>query len=802
MTGKKNTPNQIAAEIVRQPAETWLEDQYLPYTAYVVQKRAIVDIGGLKPVNRRVLWSLFKEGTTPNSKHSKAAISAGKVMEFHPHGNSSIEDALARMAQRFSMRVPLIDYVGNVGTSTGDKASAARYWECRLAPAAMELLHEIKDGAVTLGKNFDGTYDEPHVLPIKWPVTVINGSEGIAVGYAAKIPPHNPDEVMKAVIKLIQNPNLTINQLLKIMPGPDMPTGAEILEIDGIKEYYETGTGRFTMRGRYKIEHLPRNKTKIVFYELPYQVSVRKVIDTVLKLQKEKNKLTDIAYLNDSTDRNNASSLTIITKPGVNHNIVINELFKNTPLETKFAVNNTVLVDGLPVKLGIIPLLKEFISFRQQCTISKTQARLTKLREKAHDLEGFVKVLVDIDAVIKIVRSSTNSKDANTKLQKKFKIDEKQANYILSIQLRKLTKTDSLEIQKELEKIHNEENALKDILNSEESLNKAIIKDLRDTLKIISSERRSVISGMTSEEVKEEAKANIQAAKNANKETDCFITLTIDGHIIPTEKEITYTTKNKILKYGPLHTQFKTTTHSDILIITADGYAHKKRVQHITPNRKNTPTDLSVTDKIIGVIPFKPNKNTIGVLMGTKLGTAKISKIEWPKKETFPIYKLGTNDEVITAILLEEKHANYKIMSISNDAFALTYDLNNIRPTGVPSGGVKSQKLKNNSEIIAFNITPPKPSLDHIIISKTNRTIKATPVNAIMPKGRGSLGVTLHTMKKGETLLTNAFTGNNPLIALPDAGNIVNTPALTKRAASGTDLSAMIEIGSQNGTIE
>jgi DNA gyrase subunit A len=455
---KKNKVDfsQVAANVIKTPLETFVEDSYLPYAHYVIMSRALISDDGLKPVQRRILYAMDQLGLTDKKDYIKAAQIVGETMgKYHPHGDSSIGDALARMGQTFSMRVPLVDVQGSVGFTTGDDPAAPRYWEGRPTAAAMELTRDLKEGAVEMGLNYDGKFPEPSILPIKWPNGIINGSQGIAVGYSSNIVSHNPGEVMDAIIALIKNPDLSLKQLLKIMPGPDMATGGVLMQYEGVKEYYETGKGTFIIRGRYEITPGARGTHVITFNEAPYQVSAEQIVKAI-DTNKKKDRFKEISYVKDLSDIDNGFKLSIGIKAGANPEVVLKDIFRWTPLQQNFPVNMNVLVNGIPTVLPMLDLLKGFIEFRSECIVNKTQVRIEVLDKQIERLSGIIAVLVDIDKAIKIIRGSEDDKVAKDKLQKSFKINEEQSEYILSMPLRRLTKADSLSIKQQIKDLKEE----------------------------------------------------------------------------------------------------------------------------------------------------------------------------------------------------------------------------------------------------------------------------------------------------------------------------------------------------------
>lgn len=801
MTDKPNgvARGPIAAEVNKRPAHEWLPEQYLPFTLYAIRQRALLSEDGLKPVNRRILWTLFCDNIGPNSKFLKAARAAGNTVAFHPHAQTAIEDALARMAQNFSLRVPLIEPYGSVGFQSGDTPAAARYWESRLTKAAMELLNEVPDGAVPMGKSFDGDRDEPSLLPVRWPVNVINGTQGIAVGYASSMFSHNPDEIMTAARKLLRNPDMTVDQLLKIVPGPDLPTGGELLEVDGVRSYYETGNGRFTIRSRYTVENMTRGKVKITFFELPYQISAENVISKVRLIQSS-GKLKEIASIKDLTDKKNGLKLVIETKSGTNHLSVLNELFKNTPLETKFSVNSTVLVDGHPTVMPMIALLNQFLDFRRACTIRRSEARAEKVAARIHQLDALLAALLDIDAAVAIIRGSATPDAARKGLMSHFKLDKEQAEYILAMQLRRLTQADRTSVQNEKDTLEEERKTLQEVLTSEEKLTEIIDKDLEATKKIISSKRRTIISGMTTEDVQAASKEVAQAVRDGDKNLPCYVTRFADGSVTKTSEPFEYKAGEKKLANSPIIEQIKMKTQDLLVVIGSDGIGRKIPMSYVAPDIKSKAADIGVHlpegVRLVGISKAESMKSDVGLAVGTKLGSVKIAKTDFPNREEFPVITLDDGDEVLETRWLGRAVSGSNFVFVSADANILVFPAESIRVAGSKSGGVRGMKLKDGVNAIHFSVVENAKDVQNMILSQANLTVKLTPLSEIPMKNKGGQGVALHLLKKGETKLVNAFVGPEPVITLTELFNTVALPPSLKRSARGVDYTLDSHFGS------
>lgn len=791
--------NQIAAEIIQRSAEEWLLDLYLPYAHYTIRDRALLLEDGFKPVNRRILWSLFTHGITPKAQHRKAARAAGDTVAYHPHGTGSIEAALARMAQGFVQRVTLIDPEGSVGKVAGDVAAAARYWECRLTDAAMELVKEIPEGAVEMGKNFDGTLDEPSRLPARWPVSIINGSQGIAVGYAAKLWPHNPTEVMKAVLKKLDNPEMTTKQLMKIIPGPDFPTGGELIGTDGVADYLSTGSGTFTIRGRYTVEQLPRGRSKVIFHELPYQISADEVIESVRKAQAaNRGRLNDISVIKDLSDKKNGLRLVMETKNGSNLSAILIDLFKMTPIETKFPTNSTMIVDGAPVVVKMLDQLQNFINFRRNVVTNKAIHKVTKLDNRLAQLNAILAVLIDLDKAIKIIRNSDTAIDAQTSLMKTFKLDKDQADYILAMPLRRLTKSDAVSVNEEKKKLDEEIAFAKAILKDPVLLDSEVKKELEATSKIIADKRRTVISGLTTEDAKEAAKELAQDAKTEEKELPCYVTRFANGKLMRTSYRDFYAIEDKELKNGPIVETIKTTTQANLVVVFEDGLARRIPMNFLPEDRVIREKELGLEPglKIVGISNEITAKSETGLAVATARGEVKIAKTDFPNKDEFPVITLSPGDKVIDTRWISRALTDKRFVLVSKEANILAFDATTIRVSGSKSGGVKGMKLKNDKdEVISFSIVAKNDEAN--VVSLAQKTLKLTPLSEIPLKNKGGMGVALHAFRAGEKAeLKSAYVGANLVALMRSTPNVISLPPLSKRAARGNDWTMAVEFGS------
>lgn len=789
----------IASEVIKRKASEWLSENYGAFTLYTVRERALVTEDGLKPVNRRTLYTMLREGLTPKGSYMKAARVAGNTMAFHPHGNKSIEDSLAAMGQKFNMRVPLVDPNGSVGASTGDTPASARYWSARLTEAAHEILWELKEGAVEFGINYDETEEEPYLLPARWPNEIINGGSGIAVGYKSNLISHNPSEVMKALVKLLRNPEMTVDDLLRIMPGPDFPTGGEVISSSGIRDYYETGKGSLNVRARYTVEDMSQGRSRIIFNELPYGVSIASVIEKIND-HKKNGKMKEISEARDSSGKKTGTQLVVEAKRGTNHLSVLADLFKMTPLETRISVLSNVLIDNLPKSVSTLDLLKNFLEFRRECNVNKAEFRIKKIDGRTHQLDAILKALVDIDKAIAIIRSSDSPDEAKNQLCAEFDLDDEQADYILSMQLRRLTRADSVALEKERETIAEEKKNLLERLEDVDLMDDHIESELNHTAKIIASERRTVINNKTDEEIKEENKQLNQVARNADKNLPCYVTVFANGKAFYTVDKFEYDPEVKSLKYGPVLEQLKVKTKDQIVLVDSEGVGHRIPVSYLSPTDPQ-PLESALSDEVevVGLAKAVPNKTDVGLAMATRNGSIKIAKGDFPNKPEFPVFSLDEDDKVIGSRWISGSLRNRNFVLVSSDSNSIVFEASDVRVSGSRAGGSRGMKTKDGHEVVFFGCVNADD--ENVLTTVTKDSIKMTHLDEIPPKNKGGMGVSVHSFRKGETKLDQAYAGSETIICLDDdtfdSYETVSPPPLTKRSTSGMKMALPLVVGSR-----
>lgn len=763
-----------------------MENSFLEYAYSVIYSRALPDArDGLKPVQRRILFQMKQMGLLPDKGHVKSAGVVGDVMgKLHPHGDSAIYDALVRMAQPFSLRLPLIDGHGNFGT-LDDGPAAYRYTEARLAPPALELTNNLDENVVDFIPNYDNRYTQPEVLPASFPNLLVNGSSGIAVGMATNIAPHNLGECIKACIYLLDNPNATTEKIMEFIPGPDLPEGGIIIGLDGIKQAYETGKGSFKTRARTKIERITARKEGIIVDQLPYMVGPERVIEKIKEAVSSK-KIQGITNVTNLTDRHNGLRLVIEIKNGFNPKAVLEMLFKYTPMEESFSMNNVCLVNGTPKTLGIKAILTVFLEHRINVVRRRTSFRLEKKKQRLHLVNGLLLAIADIDQVITVIRQSNDAQTAKNNLIEIFKLSNEQAEYILELKLRRLTKFSKIELEAEKNDLQEEIEHLCELLDDNKKLVKQVQKELQEVSDKYSSPRKTILIDENITIGIENTKDKISSKRTNNKiplkfsDQPCKVILTSTGMIarITTNNNLyegTLRTRN-----DAINTSISTTTLSEIGIITSDGNLHKIKVIDLVPlpykdgvfsfdgaiNANDfLEENLQSKAKVIGIIDLS-NKSTT-LIMATKNGMIKRMRPEYlENKEIFQIILLDAEDELIGV-----KHCDFscEIVLISNQGQALRLSSDKIRPQGRLSRGVLGMKLEEGFNVIAMGVIPEeKIEISHVItVSASNSVlpgieqigVKTLPISEIPLKNRGGLGVRVQKFLKNEDYIEKAWVG-------------------------------------------
>lgn len=786
------TQPDYAKQVIETPAKEELSHSFLEYSMSVVYSRALPSIDGLKPVQRRILYGMHDAGWTHDKNYVKVSRVAGEVMgKFHPHGDSSISDALVKLAQPFYSNIPFIDGYGNFGDVSGSPAAAARYIECKLSKAASYVLPEIKENTVDMRPNYDGTEEEPALLPVKFPTLLVNGNFGIGVGFSNKMPSHNLSEVIEGTKLLLRKPTATLEEVMKLIPGPDFPTGAEIIGLDGIKKAYETGQGVIRLRAKTDIVPIARGKHELVFTELPYGVRTETIISKIKDALKE-GKLEGLADAKDLTDRNNGLKIVVETKAGVNPQALLVELYKETQLEDSFGINNTVLVEGHPKVLGLLDMLQLFIDFRKTVVRKRSEHRKLKREERLHLVNGLLKALANIDEVIKIVRAAEDANVAQQGLIKKFKVDEIQADYILGIALRRLTKFDTIQLSNEKDTLEKEIEELKEIINNETVLTKVIVQELNEVKKELGVDRKSIIIDSTIAEHRETVKTLATQVATEVEDGPCYITLLANGNLTRTTNPHTITKRGKI---NPILTTLLATHRGKIVVVTSRGNGYRLEALHLSEGILNSPKDLGITlapnERIIAIGKDTPEKEEAGLALGTKNGIVKIvNSTDYPlRSDEFTVMNLADDDEIIGGGWVSNPKTVFLSFLASNSSL-LRFDATKVRPQGRSGGGVAGIRLSDGEQALAFAVTTMEQMETADVVTVTNKSVKRSKLSDFPTKGRATGGVRSHTLRKGEGPVEAAVIGNN-LILVSEAGKEAKLPPHVRRDASGenrTDL--------------
>ena len=737
--------------------EDEMRKSYLDYAMSVIIGRALPDIrDGLKPVHRRILYAMYKEGISSDKRYTKCAGVVGEVIKkYHPHGDSAVYDTLVRMAQEFNMRYPLIDGQGNFGSVDGDPAAAYRYTECRLAPIAEELLADIEKETVDFVPNFDESTEEPLVLPTRVPNLLVNGSDGIAVGMATKIPPHNLTEIIEAAILLINKPAASIDEILKLVPGPDFPTGAYIYGRSGIKEAYKNGRGTFTMRAKAAIERPTKDKQQIVITEIPFQVNKAKVIERIAALVQDR-KIEGVSDIRDESDRD-GMRMVIELKRGEQPEVILNNLYKHTQLQENFGMIMLAIVNGQPRTLSLIEAIQLFIDHRVSVVRRRTQYELRKALERAHILEGFLKALSHLDAIIKLIRASKTPKDARQGLMDRFDFSERQAQAILEMQLQRLTALEREKVQEEYDALQKKIAEYEEILRSEKALRKVIVDELKQVQNDYGDPRRTEI-------IEEQAEIKLEDLIAVE---DVVITVSHSGYMKRTPLSV-YRQQGRGGK-GRLGMRtreedfvehlFIASTHSYMLVFTNSGRVHWLKVYEIPDvgaagRGKNIVNLVSLVskEKVAAFVAVKSlpegdeetaldgatNLPVRYVMLVTRKGVIKkcrLADFSNPISRGIIAMGIDDDDELIAAKLTTGEDT---IFLASHEGMAIRFSETDVRDMGRTARGVRGMDLDEDDYVVGMEIVGEK----ELILSVTEKGYgKRTAITEYRMQSRAGKGV-------------------------------------------------------------
>jgi DNA gyrase subunit A len=781
-----------------------MQDSFLEYAYSVIYSRALPDArDGLKPVQRRILFQMAEMGLRPDRGHVKSARVVGEVMgKLHPHGDASIYDALVRLAQDFSLRVPLIDGHGNFG-SLDDGPAAARYTEARLAAAALALTEHLDEDVVDFEPNYDNQLEQPQVLSAAFPNLLVNGASGIAVGMATNMAPHNLVEVVAAAKLLLNKPNASLEELMSYVPGPDLPGGGTIMGLDGIKEAYETGRGAFRIRAKSTVENVSARKTGIVVTELPYLVGPEKVIDKIKEGVSSK-KITGVSNVVDLTDRHHGLKLVIEVKTGFNPDAVLEQLYRYTPLEDSFSINNVALVNGSPQTLGLREMLSVYVDHRLSVVRRRSAFRLGKRKDRLHLVDGLLIAIADIDEVIQVIRTSDDSEQARTRLIEVFELSTPQAEYILELRLRRLTKFSRVELESEAQTLREEISELESILADETKLRSVVGSELDAVSKALGTPRRTVLSTSTVETVAAKRAAN--AAPLQVEDSPCRVALSADGVLVRVDIE-SLDSPVAMSAHRSLHDSVRssviTSRRGTIGAVTSAG-----RLIHFSPiNLPGVPANavaLSAGVAAKDYIELEPAETIVAITalnsevplaLGTKDGVVKrIDLNSLSPKSGLSLISLRDGDSVVGAAPAADEH---DLVFVSSDTQLLKFAADAVRPQGASAAGMAGIRLSNDSSVIFFGAADSRVENVVVTVSTSFSTlmgtdsgrIKVSPYSEYPSKGRGTGGVRSHALLKGEDALLVAWVGQSPAAANGLDGSPRDIPTtMGKRDGSGEKL--------------
>ena len=788
-----------------------MEDSYIDYAMSVIAARALPDVrDGLKPVQRRVLYSMIELNNGPDKPHRKCARIVGDTMgKYHPHGDSSIYGALVNMAQEWSTRYPLVDGHGNFGSEDGDGAAAMRYTEARLSKISMEMLADINKNTVDFVPNFDETEKEPSVLPSRYPNLLVNGTTGIAVGMATNIPPHNLREVIKAVVKLIDNRieedrDTTMEELLKIVKGPDFPTGAEILGTRGIEEAYRTGRGKIRVRAVTNIETMSNGKSRIVVTELPYMVNKARLIEKIADLVKEK-RIDGITYIGDESSRE-GMRINIELRKDVNANVILNQLYKHTQLQDTYGVIMLALVNNEPKVLNLLDMLKYYLLHQEDVVTRRTKYELNKAEERAHILQGLLIALDNIDEVIRIIRGSRSTQEAKQGLMERFALDDVQAQAIVDMRLRTLTGLEREKLEAEYKDLIEQINYLKGILADEKKLLGVIKEEIQVISDKYGDERRTHI-GYDEFDI---------SMEDLIPEEDVVITMTNLGYI----KRMTmdnFRSQNRggkgikgmqTISDDYIEDLMMTSTHNYLMFFTNTGKVYRLKAYEI-PEASRTSRGTAIInllslqpgEKITAVIPIRDYNDGKYLFMATRNGLVKKTSIQEyanVKKTGLLAINLRENDELIE-VKYTDNHQD--VFLITKFGMCIRFHETDVRATGRASMGVIGMNLTDQDEVVAMQVHTQG---EYLLVVSENGLGKLTKMEEFTAQNRGGKGVKCYkiTEKTGNVVGAKAVNEDNEVMLITTEGIIIRIPcsgiSVVGRIASGVKL---MNVDSENVSI-
>ena len=805
-------PEDVDEKIVDIDVQAEMEGSFLEYAYSVIYARALPDArDGLKPVQRRILFQMADMGLRPDRAYVKSARVVGEVMgKLHPHGDAAIYDAMVRLAQPFSLRLPLVDGHGNFG-SPDDGPAAPRYTEARLAPAATAMTADLDEDVVDFVPNYDNKLTQPEVLPAAIPNLLVNGATGIAVGMATNMAPHNLVEVVAAARHLLAHPDASLEDLMRFVPGPDLPTGGKIVGLDGVREAYATGRGAFRTRATARIENVTARRKAIVVTELPYLVGPEKVLEKI-KDGVAAKKIQGISAATDLTDRHHGLRLVIEVKSGFSPEAVLEQLYRLTPLEESFSINAVALVDGEPRTLGLREMLQVWVDHRVDVVRRRSAFRLARRQERLHLVEGLLVAILDIDEVIQVIRSSDDADAARTRLMGVFDLSEAQASYILELRLRRLTKFSRIELEAERDALAAEIAELEEILADQSRLHAVVAEEMDAAAREHGTPRRTVLlesAGGTT--TAKQAATPLEVA-----DTPCWALLSATGLLARTAEADPPAPPEEggaRSKHDVLRPPVATTARGFVGAVTNRGRLHRVSVLDlpaIPPS--GTAPSLSGGVPVSEVVPLEAGERVLALVpleadappltLGTAGGVVKrVVPGDAPAKgEVWDVIALKDGDEVVGAATSADGD---ELVFVSSDAQLLHFAASSVRPQGRAAGGMAGIKLATGARAVHFGVVPAAARESAVVVTLAGSSAalpgteagsgKVTPFSQFPGKGRATGGVRAHRFLKGEDTLALAWVGPAPVRATGSGGQAIDLPEVDpRRDGSGTALAAPV----------
>jgi DNA gyrase subunit A len=764
--------------------EDEVRSSFLAYSMSVIISRALPDVrDGLKPVHRRILYAMQQEGLLPNRRYSKSAGVVGEVLKhYHPHGDSAVYDSMVRMAQDFSLRYPLVDGQGNFGSIDGDPAAAYRYTEARLAALAQEMLRDIDRETVDFQPNFDGQMEEPIVLPARLPNLLANGSSGIAVGMATNIPPHNLAELGAALVHQARHPNCPVDEIIERLPGPDFPTGALLCGTDGVRSYYQSGRGHLTLRARTEFEETKRGE-RIVVSEIPYQVNKSALLERMADLVRE-GRIEGITDLRDESSRE-GMRIVVVLRRDANRDVILNQLFKMTPLQTTFGVNLLALVNGRPETLPIQQCMNHFISFRREVVIRRTIYDLAQAEARAHILEGFEVALDNLDEIIALIRASATAADARAELMTRYALSERQAQAILEMRLRALTQMERDKILDELRELRQKIADLKALLASDAKILDVVVEEIEEVTEKYGDERRTEIVGP------------IDGISNED--------LIVEEDMVVTLSHLGYIKRNPITQYRAqrrggkgsrgmatrdedfVRHLFVASTHAYVLFFTNKGRVHWIKV-HALPQLGRAAKGKAIVnvlnlqeDEVVQtMLPVRDFNEVDGdyILLCTRKGSIKktaLSQFANPRRAGIIAIKLSDDDELIGA---GRTGGENEVIIATSDGKSIRFPESDVRPMGRTASGVRGIALGGNDRVVGMEILSPGAS---ILTVTRNGYGKRTPLDDYRVQKRGGQGIIgiRANERNGEVVGVEQVVDSDEIMLITSGGKVLRCPVDT-----------------------